>query len=88
MIKRGKHIMRIIEKREGVTSNNQPMHGSEYTLDNIQIWEVVVVVSIVWNEETISSIKDYSYLFNKQQINWETYHEKDGCRHKIKPNLS
>jgi len=32
---------------------------TEYILDNIQIWEVVAV-SIVWNEETISSIKVYS----------------------------
>ena len=37
------------------------MHGYRiYILDdNIQIWEVITV-SIVWNEETISSIKVYS----------------------------
>jgi len=31
----------------------------QYTVEDIQIWEVVAV-SIVWNEETISSIKVYS----------------------------
>ena len=31
----------------------------QYTVEDIQIWEVVAV-SIVWNEETISLIKVYS----------------------------
>jgi hypothetical protein len=33
MIKRGEHIMRVIEKRERVmTSNNQPMKCKQHTL--------------------------------------------------------
>ena len=61
--------------------------ATEYTLEYIKIWDVVAV-SVVWNKETISSIKVYSFLSNKQQINWETYQTNNGCRHKIKSNLS
>ena len=62
--------------------------ATEYiVLEDIQIWEVVAV-SIVWNEETRSSLRFIFYLSNKQQMNWEIYHTKDGCRRKIKSNLS
>ena len=33
--------------------------ATEYTLEYIKIWDVVAV-SVVWNKETISSIKVYS----------------------------
>ena len=61
--------------------------ATEYILDNIQIWEVVAV-SIVWNEETKVRLRCIFYLSNKQQINQETYHTNNACRHKIKSNLS
>ena len=64
------------------------MHGTEYILDDIQIWEVVAVSIVCWNEETRSSIRFIFYLSNKQQINQETYHTNNGYRHKIKSNLS
>ena len=59
----------------------------QYTVEDIRK-EKVVFVSIVWNEETISSIKVYSLSLKQTTNNWETYHTKDGCRRKIKSNLS
>ena len=41
--------------------------ATEYTLEYIKIWDVVAV-SVVWNKETISSIKVYS-LSLKQSTN-------------------
>ena len=41
--------------------------ATEYTLEYIKIWDVVAV-SVVWNKETISSIKVYS-LSLKQTTN-------------------
>ena len=57
-------------------------------MDYIRIGEVVAIISIAWKEEANGLEYTPLYPFQQLQINGKAYHTKDGCRHKIKSNLS
>ena len=62
--------------------------ATEYILDDIQIWEVVALSIVCWNEETRSLIRFIFYLSNKQQINQVGYQATWAILYKNKLNLS